>query len=201
MVLRTPLGRLPPVLVMVTAIALAVASCADGNSSGPGLAAIEQGASSLDSRAYRLGVGDKIKITVFGEQELSGPLEINVLGNVPAPLIGEVPAKGRTVDEVKSAIARSLANGYLVDPKITIEVLTYRPFFIHGEVRNSGEFPFKNGIRLRDAIAIAGGYTYRADKNFVLLTREGAAQEVKVPLPNDVIVLPGDNLRIPERFF
>ena len=148
-----------------------------------------------------IGIGDKLKITVFGEPDLSGPLEVNALGNLPTPLIGEIKAKGLTVDELRSAIAHRLAGGYLKDPKVSVEVANYRSFFVHGEVRNGGEFQFKNGLKLRDAVAMAGGYTYRAEKSHVLLTREGEGQEQSVGLPSDALVMPGDNVRIPERFF
>ena len=79
--------------------------------------------------------------------------------------------------------------------------MSYRPIYVHGEVRNGGKFPFENGLKIRDAVAVAGGYTYRANQNFVLLQREGEAGDVRVPLPNDVLLMPGDNIRIPERFF
>lgn len=153
------------------------------------------------SRIYRLGVGDKLKVSVFGENDLSGTYEVDALGQVPLPLIGEVPAKGRRIGEFRDAVAARLAQGYLKHPKVSVEVVNYRPFYIHGEVRSGGEFAFKNGLKLRDAIAVAGGYTYRADHSHVLLVREGQSQEVAVRLPSDAEVLPGDNIRVPERFF
>ena len=78
---------------------------------------------------------------------------------------------------------------------------SYRPFYVHGEVRSSGEFPYKSGLRVRDAVALAGGYTNRANQNHVLLVREGQEQEIRIALPSDVLIKPGDNIRVPERFF
>ena len=153
------------------------------------------------SRIDRLGIGDKIKVTVFGEQDLSGPFDIGATGAISLPLIGEIPAKGLTVAEVKAAIVGRLRGGYLKDPKVSVEIVTYRPFYVHGEVRSGGEFAYKNGMTIRDAVAIAGGYTYRAKHDHVLLIREDTGQEVRVALPSTDLVMPGDNIRVPERFF
>ena len=153
------------------------------------------------SRIYRLGIGDKVKVTVFGEADLSGQFEIGATGGLAMPLVGEIPAKGASVGDVRDAIVGRLRTGYLKDPKVSVEILTYRPFYVHGEVRTGGEFAFKNGVTIRDAIAIAGGYTYRAKHDHVLLIREGTAREVRVALPSMEAVMPGDNIRVPERFF
>ena len=151
-------------------------------------------------RVYRLGVGDKLKVTVFGEENLTGPLEVNALGQVSMPLIGELPAKGLAIIEFRDAIAKRLADGFLKNPKVSVEMTNYRPIYVHGEVKNGGEFQFKNGISLRDVVAMAGGYTYRADQSYIYIGREGEP-DVAVGLPADVPVLPGDNIRVPERFF
>lgn len=152
------------------------------------------------SRVFRLGVGDKFKLTVFGEDNLSGQFEVNPLGQASLPLIGEQQAKGLTVDEFRGRITAKLADGYLRSPKVTVEMLNYRPIYVHGEVRNGGEFQYKNGLKLRDAVAMAGGYTYRADQSFLYIGRDGDS-DAAVRMPADVAVLPGDNIRIPERFF
>lgn len=170
-------------------------------SSGPKPAAANLGANPELSRIYRLGVGDKVKVTVFGESELSGPLEIGASGKLAMPLVGEIPAKGQTIADLKLAVETRLKSGYLKDPKVSVEVMAYRPFYVHGEVRSGGEVAFKNGVTVRDAIAISGGYTYRANQSYVLLIREGTAQEVRVELPSTDMVMPGDNIRVPERFF
>lgn len=173
----------------------------DGTPAASAAATSNLGAKPELSRIYRLGIGDKVKVTVFGETELSGQFEIGATGSLAIPLIGEIPAKGTSIVEIKDAISARLRQGYLKDPKVSVEIVTYRPFYIHGEVRSGGEFAFKNGVTLRDAIAISGGYTYRANHDYVLLIREGTAREVKVTLPSMELVMPGDNIRVPERFF
>lgn len=182
-------------LALMLSIAL-VPGCADnGVPPGPSLAATHS------TQTYRLGVGDKIKLAVYGEQDLSGPLEVNALGAVQVPLIGEVPAKGLSLPELRDQVQKRLAGGYIKSPKVSVEMLSYRPVFVHGEVKTGGEFAFKYGTRLRDAVAMAGGYTYRADKSYVLLTRDGEQREMRLAMPSDVVLQPGDNIRVPERFF
>jgi protein involved in polysaccharide export with SLBB domain len=161
---------------------------------------LQRDGSDGQARAFRLGVGDKFKLTVFGEDDLSGQFEVNVSGQVSLPLIGEQQAKDLTIDEFRARIRTKLADGYLKNPKVTVEMLNYRPIYVHGEVKNGGEFQYKNGLKLRDAVAMAGGYTYRADQSFIYIGRDGQA-DAAVRLPTDVVVLPGDNIRIPERFF
>lgn len=151
-------------------------------------------------RTYRLGIGDKLKITVFGEENLSGATEVNAMGQVALPLAGEVPAKGLAINQFRDAVVRRLQDGYLKTPKVTVEITNYRSIYVHGEIKSGGEFPFKPGLTLRDAVAVAGGYTYRADQSYILITREGE-KITRIPLPSDVPVLPGDNLQVPERFF
>ena len=188
------LGR----FMLPIAAAAALCACADGTGvPAPSFATAE--AQTLVT-AYRLSSGDKLRITVFGEENLSGETEVNTLGNVDIHLIGDVPAKGRTLAEFRHSVIRKLSSGYLNDPKVSIEVLNYRPIYVHGEVKSGGEFPFRTGVTLRDAIATAGGYTYRANKSIVYLERTGHPA-YRLTLPTDMPVLPGDNIRIPERFF
>lgn len=116
-------------------------------------------------------------------------------------MIGEVNARGLTLIEFRDEVSRRLVrDGILKHPKITADVLNYRPIYVHGEVKTGGEFQYKSGLRLRDAIAMAGGYTYRADQSYIVLGRDDD-KEAKVALPGDAMVLPGDNIRVPERFF
>ena len=150
---------------------------------------------------YRLGSGDKVRVIVFGEQDLSGEFVVGDNGNVDLPLIGSVEARGATVPELQGRIVRKLRDGYLNDPKVSVEVLNYRPFFITGEVKNGGEHPFKAGLTIQDAVGVAGGYTSRAETTYAYLRRAGADREVKVSLTTRVAVSPGDSIRIPERFF
>lgn len=183
------------------AVILIVAGCADGGNAPP-LEIAPSGQSKPElSRIYRLGVGDKLKVSVFGEPDLSGSFEVNGTGTVPLPLIGEIVAKGRPIADFRQAVAARLQEGYLKNPKVSVEVVNYRPIYVHGEVRTGGEYPFKGGLKIRDVVAIAGGYSYRAHHGYVLIIREGRPLEARVNLPSDVEVLPGDNIRVPERFF
>ena len=179
--------------------AVLLAACADDIGPAPA-SFISDGAPSALGAAYRLGIGDKLKINVFGEESLSGAVEVNAAGQVALPLAGEVPAQGKTITQFRELVASRLADGYLRNPKVTIDITNYRPFYIHGEVKNGGEFPYKTGLKLRDAVAMAGGYTYRANQSYAIVTREGPG-EVRVPSEGTVPILPGDNVRIPERFF
>ncbi len=180
---------------------MAVASlgaCAEGAATSPGLGdrvGLQQ------QTAYRLGIGDKLKVIVFGEADLSGTYEVNGQGQVAVPLVGDIPAKGTTMTEFRDALARRLSSGYLKNPKVAVEILTYRPIYVHGEVRTGGEFQFKNGLKIRDVIAVAGGYTYRANQSYLLLIRDGDPREQRIPMPTDLLAQPGDNIRVPERFF
>ncbi len=151
-------------------------------------------------RIYRIGIGDKLKVSVFGEENLSGEFEVNNLGQVSLPLVGEQPAKGLTLQEFRNQYVRLLSDGYLKNPRVTADILNYRPIYVHGEVKSGGEFKFKSGLTLRDAVAMAGGYTYRADESYVYIGREGE-RDVSVRTPSDIVILPGDNIRVPERFF
>jgi polysaccharide export outer membrane protein len=180
-------------LVLCTGI---LSACADNSAAPQAFLTTSQ-----SQQTYRLGVGDKLKVAVYGEQDLSGQLEVNALGTVQVPLIGEVPARGLSLPEFREQVQRRLADGYVKSPKVSVEILSYRPMFVHGEVKNGGEFAFKHGTRLRDAVAMAGGYTYRAEKSYVLLTRDGQQREMSVPMPSEFVLMPGDNIRVPERFF
>ena len=159
------------------------------------------GAPDLASNDYKLGSGDRIWVLVFGESNLSGEFEVGAAGTIDMPLIGSVPAMGVTVGQLQSDVTTRLRNGYLNDPKVSVQVLNYRPFFITGEVQKTGEFPYKAGLTVQDAIGVAGGYTYRANTGRVYIRRAGAAQEVSVDLTQRINVNPGDSIRVPERFF
>ena len=152
-------------------------------------------------RFYRLGVGDKLKITVFGEPDLSGEFEVGAVGMISLPLVGDIKARGLSLIEFRNRMARRLSDGYLKEPRITVEVLNYRAIFVHGEVRTGGQFKYKSGLKIRDAIAMAGGYSYRANESYFFLMREGFPKRRKIALPTNMPVLPGDNIRVPERFF
>jgi protein involved in polysaccharide export with SLBB domain len=158
-------------------------------------------ACAADAPAYKLGTGDKVRVTVFNEKDLSGDFDVNDQGVIGLPLIGQVPVRGKTLSEVEDTIASRYGKDYLVDPKVNVEVLNYRPFFILGEVKNPGSYPYVNGMKVLNAIALAGGYTPRARQDGVLIKHADAPQIGEQPAVEDMVVLPGDVIRVPERFF
>ncbi len=153
-----------------------------------------------DPSDYVLGIGDKLRITVYGETDLSGEFEVSSTGMVSMPLIGETKAMGTTIARLKDMITAKLRDGYLKDPKVSMEVMNYRPFFIVGEVMKPGSYNYQNGMTVINAVALAGGYTYRADKDDIKLRRGGQnGKEEKVK--EDTTVGAGDVVTVPERFF
>jgi len=150
---------------------------------------------------YRLGASDQLRVTVFGEPELSGEYVLDGTGTVSLPLIGEVSAIDLTVREFQRAVEARYADGYLRAPRINAEVLNYRPFYILGEVRQPGEYPYTNGLTVLNAVATAGGFTYRANETFILIRGADDQQESRVKLDPTTKVLPGDTIRVDERFF
>lgn len=150
---------------------------------------------------YRLGSGDKMKITVYGEDDLSGEFLVDGSGQVQFPLLGQVNAAGLTVHEFVAELTQQLGAKYLRDPRVSVEIENYRPFYIMGEVNKPGEYPFENGLNVLGAIALAGGYTYRADDNDVYIRRNGASKEEVLPANGSTKVYPGDVVRVAERIF
>ena len=152
--------------------------------------------------SYRLGSGDKVKLTVYGENDLGGEYLVDGGGQVQLPLLGQVPAVGMTVHDFEASIgSKFVSEGYLKDPRVSVEVLNYRPFYIIGEVKNPGQYPYVNGMNALNAVALAGGYTYRADEKDVYIRKNGSSKEVEVPADQTTRVNPGDIIRIDERIF
>jgi polysaccharide export outer membrane protein len=150
---------------------------------------------------YRLGTGDKVQITTFGEPDLSGAFDVSGSGTVAIPLVGEVRAAGLTTVEFGQAVQNVLRDGFLKDPKVSVEVMNYRPFYILGEVAKPGEYPYSNGLTVMNAVATANGFTYRADTHHVFIKRANETVEHKVDLDTTTTVEPGDTIRIKERYF
>lgn len=147
---------------------------------------------------YRLGPGDKIRVTVFGEPYLSGEFNVNANGTVSLPLIEPVRVNELTLTEAEVLIKQKLAAGFMEDPKVSVDILSYRPFFIIGEVNNPGSFPYVADMTVLHAVAIAGGFTPRAAKSKIFLQR-GTKTAARVE--NNTPVLPGDIITVEERFF
>lgn len=150
---------------------------------------------------YRLGAGDKMKITVYDEPDLTGEFLVGGSGEVQFPLIGQIQAAGLTIHQFVGALTATLAAKYLRDPKVSIEIENYRPFYIIGEVNKPGEYPFESGLNVLNAVALAGGYTYRADHSDVYVRRYGSSEEKAEGFTADTKIYPGDVVRIPERIF
>jgi protein involved in polysaccharide export with SLBB domain len=156
--------------------------------------------SAQTDNGYRLGTGDKIRVIVYGEDDLSGEFQVDGSGTVRLPLIGQVNAAGRTVRDFEGDVTAKLADGYLRSPRVSVEVTNYRPFFILGEVNKPGEYPYVNGMNVVTAVALAGGYTYRADESDVYVRRNGQPEK-EVSADERTQILPGDIVRVAERFF
>jgi protein involved in polysaccharide export with SLBB domain len=150
---------------------------------------------------YRLGTGDKVQITVYGESDLSGVYDVDGSGYLRMPLIHQIKVAGMTVVQAEDKVQDALAAGYLKDPKVSAEVVNYRPFYIIGEVNKPGEYPYASGMNVLTAVALAGGYTYRADDSDVYIRRKGSTKEIDVPANQTSKVEPGDIVRVAERLF
>ncbi len=154
-----------------------------------------------DSLEYKLGPGDKVKVTVFGEEDLSGEYELGALGVISMPLIGAVKGAALTEKELGEAIALKLADGFLKEPRVAVEVLNYRPFYILGEVKEPGSYPFVNGMLVINAVAMGGGFTYRADEKNIFISRASDREQNKRKADFRTPVMPGDVIKVEERFF
>jgi len=150
---------------------------------------------------YTLGPGDRLRIIVFGQDSLSNSFAVDSSGHISMPLIGAVPATGRTSAQLAREIEGRLRAGYIREPRVSVEVEAYRPFFILGEVTNSGQYPFVNGMSVETAVAIAGGYTPRARKDLAQITRTQDGRTVTGDVAVTMPVRPGDTIYIQERFF
>ncbi|MDT0575554.1 polysaccharide biosynthesis/export family protein [Croceicoccus sp. F390] len=181
--------------MMVMGLAMLAAACS-GNI--PPLA--EDG---YDAPEYRLASGDRLNITVFGEDALSKEYLVTAAGAVSFPLIGDLPAVGKTSAQLQNDITAGLSQGYLNDPRVNVEILNFRPFFILGEVNNSGEYPYSSNLTVMQAVALAKGFTYRAEKDRVFIRRAGTDEErtYKLNSGRPVYVAPGDTIRVGERYF
>jgi protein involved in polysaccharide export with SLBB domain len=149
----------------------------------------------------RLHVGDRIRVIVYGEENLNGVFDVDPAGNVSLPLAGAVRAAGRTTEELHHEIARRYKSEYLQNPQVTVDIVFLRPFFVMGEVLRPGQFEYRNGLNVMNAVSTAGGLTYRGDRSRVLIQHAGEELWSEYPLIPSIPVAPGDQIRIPERYF
>ena len=157
------------------------------------------GPSAISREGGVLGAGDEIRVTVFGEEDLSGAFKVSANGWISMPLIGGVVAAGRSAEQLEVSIVKALLDGHLKNPRVGVEVLSFQPIFVMGEVNNPGSYPYSAGLTVLKTIALAGGFTYRAKKNVLFLTRDSEQGEQKIGLNKHV--LPGDTIRVKERWF
>jgi len=160
----------------------------------------DSASANLDS-AYRLGAGDKLQIDVFNEPDLTGAYTLDGNGRFSMHLIGQVNAAGLTSNELEAFLVRKLKPDYLVNPRVSVQVQNYRPFYIIGEVKSPNSYAYVDGMTYLTAVAIAGGFTYRAKKNYAYVVRNDDPQREEIKLDVNDKVRPGDIIRIAERIF
>jgi polysaccharide biosynthesis/export protein len=191
---RTGSTMLRPFSILCLLATLAVAACATQNFHN------ELFQASLNS-PYTLGSGDRIRAIVFGQDALSNGYSVSGGGAISMPLIGEVPVQGMTTSQAERAVESRLRNGFLRDPHVSIEVEAFRPFFVLGEVTAAGQYPYVNGMTIRKAIAIAGGFTPRGYQQAADVTRIINGRPTVGRFPLDFPIRPGDTVTVEERLF
>jgi polysaccharide export outer membrane protein len=150
---------------------------------------------------YLLDTGDIVRVTVYGDAELSKTYKVDDKGAIAFPLVGPVQVRGGTTENAAQGLARALANGYMRNPDVAVEIDQYRPFFIQGEIKSSGQFPYVYGMTVRAAISTAGGYTETADRNRAVVYRRQGNEMVKGSVELDFPIFPGDTIVVQERWF
>ena len=150
---------------------------------------------------YRLDAGDRLRVVVYGQEGLTNTYAISAGGTITMPLIGSVPARGRTPQGLAADIAARLRNGFIREPSVAVEVESYRPFFILGEVQAPGQYPYVPNMTAESAVAIAGGYSPRAKRDRVTLTHTDASGTSRAIVPPGTLISPGDTVLVGERWF
>ncbi|HEX4079194.1 MAG TPA: polysaccharide biosynthesis/export family protein [Rhizomicrobium sp.] len=186
---------------------LVFACCAVASTSGARAAPAEpslrgdQATQPESDPVYRLGTGDKVRVIVFGEDDLGGEFQIDDGGFIRLPLIGQLHATGLSPRELETHIAAALAAGYLNEPRVSVEVTDYRPFYIIGEVNKPGQYPYVNDMTAPNAIALGGGYTVKASDSWIYVRRDGEKTEERLPADATTRIHPGDVVRVPPTLF
>ena len=187
-------ARLTARMFAVLAMTFLVAACAGRAGSLPVLPAVDDG-------PYQLGAGDRIRLVVFGQNELTGEYLVDDSGFITVPLIGPVNAEGLGVRELEDEIARKLEQGILVAPNTSVEIATYRPFYILGETKSPGQYDYVPRMTVLTAVSISGGFTFRADQDTVSITRQVDGQLSEFRADPLAYVQPGDVINVYERYF
>jgi polysaccharide biosynthesis/export protein len=182
---------------VLLAVALLVSGCAVGTLSE----AEQQSLAAAATGPAKLQPGDKVRLNVYGEDRLSGEYQIDQSGQISLPLAGTVEAQGLTQTELEQALSKKFRSEYLKNPKVTVTIATLQPYYMMGEVTKPGEYAYKAGLNVLTALAIAGGPTYRASRSSVQIQRRGETSARDYPISVTVPILPGDVIRVPERYF
>ena len=186
-------------------LSVAVAEPQDGIgalSYGPEKARVRAGgpAPTYDAK-YQLDASDRLRVVVYGQEGLTNSYQIDAAGAITMPLIGRVPARGLTPAALAASITSRLRNGYIRDPSVAVEIESYRPFFILGEVAAPGQYPYVPNMSVEAAVAIAGGFSPRARRDEVMLTHKTERGNVRAAVPLGTPIDPGDTIQIGERWF
>jgi polysaccharide export outer membrane protein len=178
------------------AVGLLVSGCSAGS-----LSEVEQQSMAAAATAPpKLQPGDKIRIDVYGEDKLSGEHQIDQSGQISLPLAGTIKAQGLTQSELEQGLSQKFRSEYLKNPKVTVTITTLQPFYVVGEVGKPGQYEYRSGLNVLTALAIAGGPTYRASRSTVEIQRRGKTRMSEYPISASVPVLPGDVIKVPERY-
>jgi polysaccharide export outer membrane protein len=190
-------------LCLLGTIALAGCSAAANVQSEPQAASSYAAVQStpVSAGSYILGPGDRVRIKVYSDADMTGEYEVNSNGFVSVPLVGEVKATGSTTRQLERIVADRMRGKISQDPRVNVEIAAYAPFYIYGEVRKAGVYPFQPGLTVADAIATAGGLTYRANEEKVYVRHAGSKVEDVIGLDTPFRISPRDNIRVSERIF
>ena len=179
-------------------VAVLLTACANGPIGGSP-EALQQSAAA--TQAYRLSAGDKVHVAVFNEDNLSGDYTVGADGKITLPLAGGVQAAGLTVPQLQQSVAATLKNGFVQDPNVTVTASDLRPYYILGEVNKPGKYGYSPDLTVLNAVATAEGFTYRADMSAIYIRHASEPAEKEVELTSTTAVLPGDTIRVTQRYF
>lgn len=179
---------------ILVALCMTLAACAQ-------YGVLEQRPASGEFDAYRLDTGDQLRVTVFGQADLSGDFTVDGTGSISMPLLPPIVARGLTTEEFEAVVAVELGRRLLRNPNVSAQVMQFRPFFILGEVQRAGQYPYVSGMTVQSAVAIAGGYSYRANEDRVRITRNLGDRIVELGVDSKAPVMPGDTILVRERYF
>jgi protein involved in polysaccharide export with SLBB domain len=198
--LKQTLGAAPRWALIGVALTMLHACAASGSLTGDSQDVTSTSVAPTPS-APKIGNGDKLRITTFNEEQLSGEFIVDEGGAIAFPLIGKTKVAGLNTQEIEQALRSHLGQRFLVNPKINVEVLNQRPFYMLGEVARAGEYPYRPGMNVVGAIAVAGGFSARATTGRVIIRRATGGEQKEYPVQPSTVIYPGDMITVPERFF